>query len=137
MTVTDVFANATYVDVGLLLMIILSLLAVVIVQRKTKQKMEERIEVLFDSTNKLKVKEHELSKKINAFLESNESTVSEIHTTIKSLKASLGDTQDHLSKTAQAHEKHTKRIEKKLSDFSKEIQIMKDYIREWAIDMEL
>ena len=41
MTVTDVFANATYIDVGLLLMIILSLLAVVIVQRKTKQKMEE------------------------------------------------------------------------------------------------
>lgn len=137
MTVTDVFANATYIDVGLLLMIILSLLAVVIVQRKTKQKMEERIEVLFDSTNKLKVKNYALSKKINAFLESNESTVSEIHSKIESLKASLGDTQDDLSKTAQAHERHTKRIEKKLSDFSKEIQIMKDYIREWAIDMEL
>ncbi|UCG66083.1 MAG: hypothetical protein JSW12_03310 [Deltaproteobacteria bacterium] len=137
MTVTDVFANATYIDVGLLLMIILSLLAIVIVQRKTKQKMEERIEVLFDSTNKLKVKDYELSKKINAFLESNESTVSEIHSKIESLKTSLGDTQDALSKTAQAHERHTKRIEKKLSDFSKEIQIMKDYIREWAIDMEL
>lgn len=137
MTLTDVFANATYIDVGLLLMIMLSLLAVVIVQRKTKQKMEERIEVLFDSTNKLKVKDYELSKKINAFLESNESTVSEIHSKTESLKASLGDTQDDLSKTAQAHERHTKRIEKKLSDFSKEIQIMKDYIREWAIDMEL
>ncbi len=137
MTLTDVFANATYIDVGLLLMIMLSLLAVVIVQRKTKQKMEERIEVLFDSTNKLKVKDYELSKKINAFLESNESTVSEIHSKTESLKASLGDTQDDLSKTAQAHERHTKRIEKKISDFSKEIQIMKDYIREWAIDMEL
>ncbi len=137
MTLTDVFANATYIDVGLLLMIMLSLLAVVIVQRKTKQKMEERIEVLFDSTNKLKVKDYELSKKINAFLESNESTVSEIHSKTESLKASLGDTQDDLSKTAQAHERHTKRIEKKLIDFSKEIQIMKDYIREWAIDMEL
>lgn len=137
MTVTDLLANGTYIDVALILFIFVSLLAVVIVQRKTKQKMEERIEVLFDRTNKLKVKNHELSKKINAFLESNESTVSEIHSKIESLKASLGDTQDDLSKTGQAHERHTKRIDQKLSDFSKEIQIMKDYIREWAIDMEL
>ena len=137
MTLTDLLINGSYIDIALILSIIVSLLAVIIVQRKTNQKIEERIEVLFDSTNKSKVKHHELSKKINAFLESNESTVSEIHNKLESLKASLGDTQDEVSTTAQAHERHTKRIEQKLSDFSKEIQIMKDYIREWAIDMEL
>jgi len=137
MTVTDLLVNGTYIEVALILFIIISLLAVVIVQRKTNQKIEERIEVLFDSTNKLKVKHHALSKKINAFLASSESTVSEIYSKIESLKASLGDTQNDVSKSAQAHERHTKRIEQKLSDFSKEIQKMKEYIREWAIDMEL
>jgi len=137
MTVTDLLVNGTYIDFALILFIIISLLVVVIVQRKTKQEMEERIEVLFDSTNKLKVKNHELSRKINAFLESNESTVSEIYSKIEYLKASLGNTQDDLNKTVQTHERQTKSIEQKLSDFSKEIQMMKDYIREWAIDMEL
>jgi methyl-accepting chemotaxis protein len=137
MTVTDLLVNGTYIDVALILFIIVSLLAVAIVQRKTKQKIEERIEVLFDSSNKLKVKHHELSKKVNAFLESNESIVSEIHSKIEFLKASLGNTQDDLNKATQAHERQTKSIEQKLSDFSKEIQMMKDYIREWAIDMEL
>jgi methyl-accepting chemotaxis protein len=137
MTVTDLLVNGTYIDVALILFIIVSLLAVAIVQRKTKQKMDERIEVLFDSTNKLKVKNHELSKKVNAFLESNESIVSEIHSNIEFLKASLGNTQDDLNKTVQTHERQNKSIEQKLSDFSKEIQMMKDYIREWAIDMEL
>ena len=137
MTVTDLLVNGTYIDFALILFIIISLLVVVIVQRKTKQEMEERIEVLFDSTNKLKVKNHELSRKINAFLESNESTVSEIYSKIEYLKASLGNTQDDLSKTARANERHAKRIEQRLTDFSKEIQVMKDYIREWAIDMEL
>jgi methyl-accepting chemotaxis protein len=137
MTVTDLLVNGTYIDVALILFIIVSLLAVAIVQRKTKQKMDERIEVLFDSTNKLKVKNHELSKRVNAFLESNESIVSEIHSKIEFLKASLGNTQDDLNKTVQTHERQNKSIEQKLSDFSKEIQMMKDYIREWAIDMEL
>ena len=137
MTVTDLLVNGTYIDVALILFIIVSLLAVAIVQRKTKQKMEERIEVLFDSTNKLKVRNHELSKKVNAFLESNESIVSEIHSNIEFLKASLGNTQDDLNKTVQTHERQNKSIEQKLSGFSKEIQVMKDYIREWAIDMEL
>ena len=137
MTVTDLLVNGTYIEVAFILFIIISLLAVVIVQRKTNQKIEERIEVLFDSTNKLKVKHHALSKKTNAFLASSESTFSEIHSKIESLKASLGDTQNDVSKSAQAHEKHTKRIEQKLSDFSKELQKMKEYIREWAIDMEL
>jgi methyl-accepting chemotaxis protein len=137
MTVTDLLVNGTYIDVALILFIIVSLLAVAIVQRKTKQKIEERIEVLFDSSNKLKVKHHELSKKVNAFLESNESIVSEIHSKIEFLKASLGNTQDDLNKTVQTHESQTKSVEQKLSDFSKEIQMMKDYIREWAIDMEL
>jgi uncharacterized protein YoxC len=137
MIVKDLLINGSYIDIALILSIIVSLLAAIIVQRKTNQKFEERIEVLFESTNKLKVKHRELSKKINAFLESNESTVSEIQNRMGSLKASLGDIQDEVSRTAQAHERHTKRIEQKLSDFSKEIQKMKDYIREWAIDMEL
>ncbi len=137
MMVTDLLLNGSYIDIALLLLIILSVLAAIIGQRKAKQKMEERIEVLFDNTNKLKVNDRELSKKINAFFESNEAALSEIDNKMESLKASLSDTQDDLNNTVTANQKETQRVEKKLSDFSKEIQKMKEYIREWAIDMEL
>lgn len=137
MMVTDLLLRGSYIDVALLLLIILSVLAAIIGQRKTKQKMEERIEVLFDNANKVKVNHRELSKKINAFFESNEAALSEIDNKMDSLNTSLSDTQDNLSKTIQANQKETQRVDKRLSDFSKEIQKMKEYIREWAIDMEL
>jgi chromosome segregation ATPase len=109
----------------------------VLVHRKSKQKTEEKIDVLFDSANKLKVKNRELSKKIGKFLENNETILAELESKIELLKASIDNTQGGLSKAAKAREKETKRIERRLGDFSKEIQQMKDYIREWAIDMEL
>ena len=137
MTVTDLLANGSYIDLALFLLIIIVCLALVLVHRKSKQKTEEKIDLLFDSTNKLKVKNRELSKKIREFLESNESIVSELESRIEFLKASIGSTQEDLSKAVQARERETKRIEQRLGDFSKEIQQMKDYIREWAIDMEL
>lgn len=137
MMVTDLFLKGSYIDVALLLLIVLTILAAIIGQRKTKQRVEERIELLFDNANKLKVNHRELSKKINAFFESTEAALSEIDNKMESLEAGLSDTQDSLSKTIEANRKETQRMEKKLSDFSKDIQKMKEYIREWAIDMEL
>ena len=137
MTATDLLANGSYIDFALFLLIIIACLALVLVHRKSKQKTEEKLDVLFDSANKLKVKNRELSKRIGKFLENNETILTELESKIEFLKASIGNTQEDLSKAAQAREKETKRIEQRLGDFSKEIQQMKDYIREWAIDMEL
>jgi Skp family chaperone for outer membrane proteins len=137
MTATDLLANGSYIDFALFLLIIIACLSLVLVHRKSKQKTEEKIDVLFDSANKLKVKNRELSKKIGKFLENNETILAELESKIELLKASIDNTQGGLSKAAKAREKETKRIERRLGDFSKEIQQMKDYIREWAIDMEL
>lgn len=137
MTAADLLANRSYIDFALFLLIIIACLALVLVHRKSKQKTAEMVEVLFDNTNKLRVKNRELSKKIREFLESNESILSDLESRIEFLKASIGNTQEDLSKAVQARERETKRIEQRLGDFSKEIQQMKDYIREWAIDMEL
>ncbi|HUT73047.1 MAG TPA: hypothetical protein VMW89_20440 [Desulfatiglandales bacterium] len=137
MTAADLLANRSYIDFALFLLIIIACLALVLVHRKSKQKTAEMVEVLFDNTNKLRVKNRELSKKIREFLESNESILSELESRIEFLKASISNTQEDLSKAVQARERETKRIEQRLGDFSKEIQQMKDYIREWAIDMEL
>ncbi|UCH08058.1 MAG: hypothetical protein JSV55_03445 [Deltaproteobacteria bacterium] len=137
MTATDLLANGSYIDFALFLLIIIACLSLVLVHRKSKQKTEEKIDVLFDSANKLKVKNRELSKRIGKFLENNETILAELERKIELLKASIDNTQDDLSKAAKAREKETKRIEQRLGDFSKEIQQMKDYIREWAIDMEL
>jgi hypothetical protein len=137
MTVTDLLANGSYIDFALFLLIIIACLALVLVHRKSKKKTEEKINVLFDSANKLKVKNRELSKRIGKFLETNKTILTELESRIEFLKASIGNTQEDLSKAVKAREKETKRIEQRLGDFSKEIQQMKDYIREWAIDMEL
>ena len=137
MTAADLLVNGSYIDFALFLLIIIACLALVLVHRKSRQKTEEKIDLLFDSTNKLRVKNRELSKKIREFLESNESIVSELESRIEFLKASIGNTQEDFSKAVQARERETKRIEQRLGDFSKEIQQMKDYIREWAVDMEL
>ena len=137
MTATDLLTNEIYIDFALFLLIIIACLTLVLVQRKFKQKTEEKLDLLFNSANKLKVKNRELSKKIQGFLENNEKILSELESRIEFLKASIDNAQGDLSKAAQAREKETKRIEQRLGDFSKEIQQMKDYIREWAIDMEL
>ncbi len=137
MTATDLLTNEIYIDFALFLLIIIACLTLVLVQRKFKQKTEEKLDLLFNSANKLKVKNRELSKKIQGFLENNEKILAELESRVEFLKASIDNTQGDLSKAAQAREKETKRIEQRLGDFSKEIQQMKDYIREWAIDMEL
>ena len=137
MTVTDLLAKGSYIDFALFLLIIIACFSLVLVHRKSKQKTGEKIDVLFDNANKLKVKNLELSKKIGKFLENNETILTELESKIEFLKASIDNTRQDLSKAAKAREKETKRIEQRLGDFSKEIQQMKDYIREWAIDMEL
>jgi chromosome segregation ATPase len=137
MTATDLLAHGSYIDFALFLLIIIACLVLILVHHKSKQKTEEKIDVLFDNANKLKVKNRELSKKIGKFLENNETILAELESRIEFLKASIDNTQEGLSKAAKVREKETKRIEQRLGDFSKEIQQMKDYIREWAIDMEL
>jgi hypothetical protein len=119
MTAADLLAHGSYIDFALFLIIIIACLALVLVHRKSKQKTAEMVEVLFDNTNKLRVKNRELSKKIREFLESNESILSELESRIEFLKASIGNTQEDLSKAVQARERETKRIEQKLGDFSK------------------
>jgi len=137
MTAADLLANRSYIDFALFLLISIACLSLVVVHRKSKKKTEEKINVLFDSANKLKVKNRELSKRMAKFLETNETFLTELESKIELLKASIDNTQEDLSKAAQARQKETKRIEQRLGDFSEEIQQMKDYIREWAIDMEL
>ena len=105
MTVTDLLANGSYIDFALFLLIIIACLSLVVVHRKSKKKTEEKINVLFDSANKLKVKNRELSKRIGKFLETNETILAELESKIELLKASIDNTQEDLSSAAQARAK--------------------------------
>ena len=102
MTATDLLAYGSFIDFALFLLIIIACLALVLVHRKSKQKTEEKLDVLFDSANKLKVKNRELSKRIGKFLENNETILAELESKIALLKASIDNTQDDLSKAAKA-----------------------------------
>lgn len=160
--VTELLAYGVYIDGALLLFIVFSLISSIAAQRKTKHKVEEtekRIvavkkyqedifesldkkyasfkEVLVDKTDRLTTRLNELSKKFDAVLENNETVMLEIDNKTQPLKVSLGETEKSLRKLVQANEIEMKKVEKELSDFSKEIQKMKDDIRERTIDLEL
>jgi len=158
----EVFGNASYIDVALVLLIVFVLFSGIKVQRRVEQRIEEMEKkilalkkyegdafqsldnryvslkkTLFDKTN-------ELITKLQAILKSNKAVMSEIDNKTKPLKASLDDTmdkveatKDSLRKTILENEKEMKNIRKELNDFSKEIQRMKDDIRERTIDLEL
>jgi peptidoglycan hydrolase CwlO-like protein len=160
--ITDLFSYGSIIDVALLLLIIFSILGGLLVQRKMKQKIEEmetkilslekNQEDTLQSLNRklislrdgfigkikgLTVKLNEVSKQINSILEKSEAFVLEIDNKTKPLKVSLGETERSLRKIVQESEKGIKKMEKELSDFSKEIQKMKDDIRERTIDLEI
>jgi hypothetical protein len=160
--VTELLAYGVYIDGVLLLLIVITLISSIAAQRKTKQKVEEtekRVvalkkyqedifesldkkyasfkEVLVDKTDRLTTRLNELSKKFDSVLENNETVMLEIDNKTQPLKVSLGETEKSLRKLVQANEIEMKKVEKELSDFSREIQKMKDDIRERTIDLEL
>ena len=160
--ITELLVNASYIDVALLVLIVLSFISAGVAQGKMKKKMEEteeKIEPLkkyqedaFEMLNKKheSLKEvlvdriNKLTAKLNAILKNNEKVMLEIDSKTKPLKASIDDTvdqvkatRDTLRKTMLENEREMKKMGKEISDFSKEIQKMKDDIRERTIDLEL
>jgi methyl-accepting chemotaxis protein len=158
----EVFANASYIDVALLLLIVFVLFSGIKVQRRVEQRIEEMEKKIlalkkyqgdaFQSLDNRYVslkktffdKTNELITKLQAILKSNKAVMSEIDNKTRPLRASLDDTmdkvkatKDSLRKTILENEKEIKDIRKELNDFSKEIQRMKDDIRERTIDLEL
>jgi peptidoglycan hydrolase CwlO-like protein len=162
MMITELLVNASYTDVALLVLIILSFIGASVAQGKMKKKREQTEEKL-ESLNKyhedafeMLSKKHEslkevlvdrinkLTTKVNAILQNKEKAMLEIDNKMKPLKASIDDTMDQvktnrdtLRKTMLENEKEMKRMGKEISDFSREIQKMKDDIRERTIDLEL
>lgn len=162
MMITELLRNASYIDVALLVLIILSFIIAIAAQGKTKKKAEEteeKIEALkkyqedaFEMLNKKheSLKEvlvdriNKLTARLNAILKSNETVMLEIDNKTKPLKASIDDTMDQvkatrdtLRKTVLENEREMKKMGKEINDFSTEIQKMKDDIRERTIDLEL
>jgi peptidoglycan hydrolase CwlO-like protein len=162
MMITELLRNASYIDVALLVLIILSFIFAIAAPGKTKKKAEEteeKIEALkkyqedsFEMLNKKheSLKEvlvdriNKLTARLNAILKSNETVMLEIDNKTKPLQDSIDDTMDQvkatrdtLRKTMLENEKEMKKMGKEINDFSKEIQKMKDDIRERTIDLEL
>lgn len=155
MIVTELFVNASYIDLVLLLLIIFSLIMGIMAQRKTKKNTEEiekkitalqkyqegmfeRLDSGYTLLKKFFVdKANKLNARLNETLEKNKAVMVEIDNKTKPLKVSLNDTRDTLRKIVLENEKEMKRIAKELEDFSKEIQRMKDDIQERTIDLEL
>jgi competence protein ComGC len=162
MMITELLRNASYIDVGLLVLIILSFIIAIAAPGITKKKAEEteeKIEALkkyqedaFEMLNKKheSLKEvlvdriNKLTARLNAILKSNETFMLEIDNKTKPLKASIDDTMDQvkatrdtLRKTVLENEREMKKMGKEINNFSKEIQKMKDDIRERTIDLEL
>jgi len=155
MIVTELFVNASYIDLALLLLIIFSLIMGIMAQRKTKKNTEEieekitalqkyqegmfeRLDSGYTLLKKVFVdKANKLNARLNETLEKNKAVMVEIDNKTKPLKVSLNETRDTLRKIVLENEKEMKRIAKELEDFSKEIQRMKDDIQERTIDLEL
>ena len=162
MMITELLVNASYIDIALLVLIILSFISAIVAQGKMKKKKEEtdeKIETLKkyqEDVFEMLSKKHEslegvlvdrinkLTARLDSILKSNEAVMLEIDNKTKPLKASIDEamdqvkaTMDTLRKTMLENEKEMKKMGKEINDFSKEIQKMKDDIRERTIDLEL
>jgi chromosome segregation ATPase len=162
MTFTGLHINVTYIDLAILVLVFLSLLSFIHTRLKINKKIEEiekKItsfkkyqddifeslnakyasikEVLVGKVIKLTLKLNELSKGLDSVLKTKESILLEVENKIKPLKVSLGETKEALRKIVQAREKDMKKLENDLSDFYKEIEKMKNDLRERTIDLEL
>ena len=159
----ELLGSINYGDMILLLLIVFSLVSVYVVRQNIKKKMEETEERIADlqryqgqvsegldskfaslkddiddTSNKVIVRINELLKKLNTTLsESKKGVLFEVENRINTMKASLNETQGSIRRSLMENEKEVKRLSQELEDFSKEIQRMKDDIRERSIDLEL
>jgi len=159
----ELLGSVNYGDIILLLLIVFSLVSVYVVRQNIKKKMEETEEKIADlqryqgqvsegldskfaslkddiddTSNKVIVRINELLKKLNTTLsESKKGVLFEVENRINTMKASLNETQGSIRRSLMENEKEVKRLSQELEDFSKEIQRMKDDIRERSIDLEL
>jgi len=159
----ELLGSINYGDMILLLLIVFSLVSVYVVRQNIKKKMEETEEKIADlqryqgqvsegldskfaslkddiddTSNKVIVRINELLKKLNTTLsESKKGVLFEVENRINTMKASLNETQGSIRRSLMENEKEVKRLSQELEDFSKEIQRMKDDIRERSIDLEL
>ena len=160
---TELVGNINLAEIILLLLIIFSLVTVYMIHRNTKNKIAETEEKIADlqqrqggvsggldnkfavlkgeiddTTNKVITRINELIKKINTNLSENKKAVMfEVDNRINPVKASLNEIQGAMRKGIMDNEKEMKRLSQELEDFSREIQKMKDDIRERTIDLEL
>ena len=101
-------------------------------------------EMLFEKTKPLTSKVNELSKKASAMIERSESIRQELEDKVGPLQAALDDTNakfnsshDAVRKAVQEGKSEIDRMVKEVEGFGKEIQEMKNFIRESTIDLEL
>ena len=101
-------------------------------------------EMLFEKTKPLAGKVNELSKKASTMIEKSEAVRQELEDRVGPLQAALDDTnakfnssQDAVRKAVQEGKNEIDRMVKEVEGFAKEIQEMKNFIRESTIDLEL
>jgi len=155
--------NVSVVDIVLLVLIMVSMIALFKVQKGMKKAIEEidkeitsiqqyqgevseRLNSKFASLKKdiddkiqgLTPKFNELIKRVGATLsESKKAAMTEIENRTNSLKSSFNETRDTVRKMITDNEKELERMSMEIEAFSKELEKMKDDIRERTFDLEL
>jgi len=155
--------NVSVVDIVLLVLIIVSMIALFKVQKGMKKAMEEidkeitsiqqyQGEVskglnskfallkkdIDDKIQGLTPKFNELIKRVSATLsESKKAAMAEIDNRTNPLKSSLNETRATVTKMLTDNVKELKRMSMEIEAFSKELEKMKDDIRERTFDLEL
>jgi methyl-accepting chemotaxis protein len=101
-------------------------------------------EMLFEKTKPLASKVNELSKRANTMIERSEAFRQELEDKVGPLQAAIDDTNakfnsshDAVRKVVQEGKSEIERMAKEVEGFEKEIQQMKNFIREGTIDLEL
>jgi phage host-nuclease inhibitor protein Gam len=101
-------------------------------------------EMLFEKTKPLASKVNELSKRANTMIEKSEALRLELEDKVGPLQAAIDDTNlkfnssnDAVKRVVQEGKSEIERMAKEVKGFAKEIQEMKNFIRESAIDLEL
>ena len=160
--INELLVNGSYVDAAFLLLIIFSLISGIVALREMKKKVEatekkivalrkyqddvtEKLDKRYESLKEVLVDSiTKLTAKLNTILKGKETVVLEIDNKTNPLKALLDDTMDQakatedtLRKAILKNEEKMNKMRKEINDFSKEIEKMKDDIREHAIDLEL
>lgn len=101
------------------------------------QKYTSLREMLLDKTNKLSADINRLSENFSSLRTNNEAFKAEMNNKTKQMRMSLDETEKTFRKLLKTNERDQKAIQQKFNTLSKEIQKMKDDIRERTIDLEL